>query len=231
MEFYVVRNCPLCDKTNNIFHVVVLGNGLHYRSCECGLFFHLWAMTPDSLAEYYKHQYRSDKGTPEVAKENIDEETEKADEIVQFLDGNVKPRNILDIGSSTGILLKKLQDVYKCSGMGVEPGNNFREYSQNLGLNVLSKIDDVGGNHKFDLITIIHVLEHCVEPMMFLEKVRELMADNGKLIVEVPLLMYAIEHPILFTEETLKIMLDKAGFAIDRLVVDKHVRVECHEAS
>lgn len=240
LTFGVMRECPLCERTNCVFQVVVLGEGLHYRSCECGLFFQLWAMLPEALAEYYKFQYRNDKGTPSPAKENIQEEIARADSIVQFLDGNVEPRYALDIGSSTGFLLKKLRDVYGCQVMGIEPGDNFREYSRGLGLNVLNDIEHLDGNQKFDLITVIHVLEHWVEPMKLLEKVRGLLADNGKLIVEVPFLMYAIEHPILFTKETFRAMLNKAGFVIDRLVVDNsllsegraaHATAECHEAS
>lgn len=228
MQFNVVRKCPLCERTNYTFQVVVLGEGLHYRSCDCGLFFQLWAMSPESLAEYYKHQYRADKGTPEPDKKNIQEEMIKADDIAQFLDGNIEPHNILDIGSSTGFLLKKLRDVYGCQVTGVEPGDNFREYSHGLGLNVLNDVEQLDGNQKFDLITIIHVLEHWVEPMKLLEKIHGLLADDGKLIVEVPLLMYAIEHPILFTEVTLKMILEKAGFTIERLVVDKHARAEAY---
>lgn len=217
MDFKVATNCPLCDMTWNHYHAIVPGKGLHYRACECGLYHHLWAMTEETLAEYYKNDYRSKKGSPEVTDFNVEEENVRADKIVRFIGAEINPRNALDIGCSTGMLMKRLQDLHRCKVTGVEPGDNFREYCRSLGLNVLSNIDCLNGNPKYDLITMIHVLEHLVEPMPFLEKVRGLMTEGGKLIVEVPVLMYTMDHPLMFTEETLRLMLDKAGFEIRKL--------------
>lgn len=228
-------DCPLCSSNHHRSYArlipderTILGTGIDeiiYGTCECGFIFQRWPMTPETLAEYYKYQYREFLGTAEVAKKNIKEETARADSIIEFLDGEIVPNDVLDVGSSTGLLLEKLQNIYGCRVVGIEPGDKFREYSQNHGLSVLSDIEYLNGHQKFDMVTIVHVLEHLVEPMALLEKVRGLIAEDGKLLVEVPLENYRLAHPVVFTEETFRTMLNKANFAIEKLAVSsKNIR-------
>lgn len=231
MIFRMVERCPLCDRDNshhNYYGTLELRerfqklgyDELTFVICECGLIFQWWAMTPETLAEYYNNIYRKMLGKSEPVSRDIKRERKRAKKIVRFLDES--PNNALDIGSAAGALLVKLRDTYKCKVTGIEPDDNYREYSQGLGLNVLSNLDCLNGNQKFDLITATHVLEHFIEPMAFLEKVRGLMSEEGKLILEVPLMSARLSHPIVFTEETFRKMLHKAGFKIDRLIVGKH---------
>jgi len=238
MIFRLAEHCPLCGSNYFRCHVKYIPvertieetgiDEIIYVICKCGLIFQLWPMTQETSAAYYKCQYREILGTPEVTNHNIKEETKRANGTIEFL--NNAPDSVLDIGSSTGLLLKKLRDTYKCNVVGIEPCDAFREYSRNLGSKVLSKIEYLNRKQKFDLITIIHVLEHFVEPMVLLEKARGLMAENGKLIIEVPLLDYRLSHPIVFTEETFRAMLNRAGFAIERLIVETHATAECRKA-
>lgn len=230
MIFRTAQKCPLCESPRFEYKICFPSQPKEFRLtgvdeiiyalCGCGLIYHWLPMTDETAAEYYKGQYRETLGTSEVRRKNIEEEIIKATKILKLIDG--VPSSVLDIGCSTGILLDKLRRAYKCNVMGIEPSDAFREYGHKLGLNVLGKIDDLNGNQKFDLITAIHVLEHIIEPVAFLEKVREFIAEGGKLIAEVPLLHQGLPHPIVFTEKTFRAMLNKAGFAIDRLVVDNH---------
>jgi SAM-dependent methyltransferase len=235
VRFALVEQCPLCGSERRISQAILIAtetqqragiDWLQYTTCECGFIFQTWAMTPETLKEYYKGKYREILGSEEPTEWNITQEVERADRIIRFL--NSDPINVLDIGSSTGVLLDKIRDKYRCNVVGVEPGDKFRAYSHKLGLNVLDSIERLNGNQRYDLITMIHVLEHFVEPMEILETVSELMAENGKLIIEVPLLGYSLSHPIVFTEETFRKMLHVAGFKIDRVVIDEHLMAEAH---
>jgi len=167
-------------------------------------------MTPEALAEYYKGEYRN---WEEPTDTSFRKEGQRAERLIGFMD--FAPANVLDIGSSTGLLLKSLQSKYGCDVVGIEPNDKYRKYSRRLGLNVLDNLGKLDGE-QFDLITIIHTLEHFTEPLELLEKAQNLMADGGKLLIEIPLQNVAYAHPIVFTEKTFERMLNTAGFVIEK---------------
>lgn len=232
MEFEVVENCPLCGRQSELPTIYVTEtkttisktgvDKIWYVVCECGLHYQNFMMTPESEREYYsKNEYRANLGRPNADDWSLRYETDRANRVLEYLDGKISPKKVLDIGCSAGMFLKEIQDKYKCEVMGIEPGN-FREHSQSIGLNVLSDIKYLNGNQKFDLITTIHVLEHLTEPIPFLEKVREFMAVDSKLVVVIPELNYRFIHPIAYNEETLERTLNKSGFLVERIGRTRH---------
>ena len=187
----------------------------------------MWMMTQGELKRYYDGPYREAIKTANVADCNISEQLQRAEKLISFMD-DIIPNNVLDIGSSTGMVLKVLRDTYECDILGVELCSRFSEFSRKIGVPTVNDIDQVNGR-KFDMVTILHTLEHLTEPMAILNRVRELIAENGTLWVEVPLMGYRLSHPTVFTEETLEKMLNKAGFVIERKTVDKkNILVEAH---
>ncbi|EPA05317.1 class I SAM-dependent methyltransferase [Candidatus Nitrosarchaeum limnium] len=103
----------------------------------------------------------------------------------------ITPKNgrILEIGSGHGFLLKKLQEL-KFSVTGIEVSKDRRIISKKVAPNVQVLDMDVNGNipkiSNLDSIVMFHVLEHIVDPIIFLKKARKLLSKNGKIIVEVP---------------------------------------------
>ena len=83
----------------------------------------------------------------------------------------------LDIGCSRGYLLQQVDASIK---FGVEPNAAWPMPS----IDTVRTIDEVGG--RYDLVTMIHVLEHEPYPVEFLRKAAERMTKQGKMIVEVP---------------------------------------------
>ena len=134
---------------------------------------------------------------------------------------NLTPRRHLDIGSSTGSFLKVMQDAYGCESVGVEPGDNFRKYSNEHGIKAVANISEVEG--KFDFISMCQVLEHITKPMEHLAIVRNLLEDDGYLLIDVPYMMPALSHPLLFNEDTLEKMLTRAGFEIYSYGISKQI--------
>ena len=116
----------------------------------------------------------------------------------------------MDIGSSTGVLLK----VMRARGrdvevVGVEPNKIFRECSNE---NVVADISEVEG--KFDFISIIHTLEHLPRPREMLDTIRDLMTDDGTLLIEVPIDSIELAHPVTFTKKTFLKLLYDTGYQI-----------------
>ena len=206
-----VLECPLCGGSE--FRKYGARRFLYsFSQCECGMVFQSKYLTDGKRHEYYKNVYRTcvPPFKNEVTKKNTDGELNSSKRYMRYV--NMVPKRHLDIGCSTGSFLKLMKDTHGCESTGVEPGDVFREYSNTSGINTVADICEVEG--KYDLITMAHVLEHSIKPIELLETVRGLLDDDGHLFVEVPVLGVAFSHPLLFSEDTLKMMLIKTGFDI-----------------
>jgi len=124
----------------------------------------------------------------------------------------------LDIGSSSGALLGEISEYFGCKSVGVEPGDGYRSFSTRQGYQIYPSLkalpSDAG---HFDLLSIMHVLEHFPDPVASLWELRENhLSQNGFLLIEVPNLLeheaLEIAHLIAFTPSTLKETVRRAGF-------------------
>jgi ubiquinone/menaquinone biosynthesis C-methylase UbiE len=81
-------------------------------------------------------------------------------------------------------------------------------------------------NHRFNLITMIHSLEHFPLPYEALCKIRRLLSENGTLLVAVPNAeaspfdFLVVDHLVHFGPEQLAHMVQRAGLKISHLRVD-----------
>jgi len=140
-------------------------------------------------------------------------------------------KSILDVGSGRGFMLYYLKRYYKYRrAAGTQISKNAIEFSINdLGLEIYDKdLLELSMDSSFDIITIWHVLEHVVEPEKYIEKIFNLLKDNGKLIIEVPnfnswtraltkrywLSLDLNYHITFFTPESLSLLLKNHGFKI-----------------
>jgi SAM-dependent methyltransferase len=101
-----------------------------------------------------------------------------------------RAKSILDIGSGRGFtlyFLKKIFRYHTTVGTQIDPAA-LKFSREKLGLDIygedLLKLDLKDG--QFDLVTMWHVLEHLPDPEAYVERIRRLLKDNGKLIIEVP---------------------------------------------
>ncbi len=110
---------------------------------------------------------------------------------------NQKSKTVLDIGCGTGDFLAACNK----SGFlvsGIEPNKNARVRAKSkLGI-LTSKLDVFDDspeifntineleNKKFDVITMWHVLEHVPNLLEYINKLKELLNENGRLIIAVP---------------------------------------------
>ncbi len=69
---------------------------------------------------------------------------------------------------------------------------------------------------KYDFITMGEVLEHVEEPVKLLQKLGDLLSDNGKLLITTPTNAPAIDHIYLFRNaEEIRNVISEAGFNIE----------------
>ena len=138
-----------------------------------------------------------------------------------------KNKTILDFGCSWGDLLVKLRNYSRsCSGIEVKQHCiNYIKRNYKF-ISIQNKLDNFNSN--FDIITLFHVLEHIPYQVETLKKLRKKLSRNGKIIIEVPhaqdfLILtkdlpefkkftFWSEHIVLHTENSLRKVLNSAGF-------------------
>jgi SAM-dependent methyltransferase len=126
----------------------------------------------------------------------------------------------LDVGCGNGRLLKALGSSYPDWRLsGTEFSARYRETVESLpGVECLftGPLSSVPGN--FNLIFLIHVLEHIVDPVPFLNEVRGKLSGDGFLFVELPSYesnpfeLLIIDHATHFSLATAGWVLRQAGF-------------------
>jgi len=144
----------------------------------------------------------------------------------EFLQYIITNQKWLDIGTGCGGILDALSPLASQT-CAVEPQKIARESLKKLGYDVYPRIEDAIENN-FDIVTLFHVFEHFTNPLQDLKLISQKMADQGKIIIEVPhardFLMSFLEHDsfkkftfwsehlILHTRQSLTTFLEKAGF-------------------
>ena len=95
-------------------------------------------------------------------------------------------RTLLDVGASYGWMVQVGRDL-GFDSFGLEPGD--AQYDDSLeGRIFRASLGDYcrQAHRKFDVITIWHVLEHLRDPLMAIAQMRDLLTDQGDLVIAVP---------------------------------------------
>lgn len=99
-----------------------------------------------------------------------------------------KSDKILEIGSGHGFFVESMHNSgYNITG--IEISKEKRKLSKKITNAEILDIDINQDDHKlekFNFILMFHVLEHLVNPIEFLKKLKKILAKNGKILVEVP---------------------------------------------
>lgn len=116
-----------------------------------------------------------------------------------------KPR-ILDYGGASGYNLIPFVDTLECGIL------DYEKWDLPKGISYLGKdISDLDEGDQFDVILLLHTLEHVLKPKLFLEELCNSVNDQGVIYVEVPLgcfrewqfLNEPLTHINFFSEESL----------------------------
>lgn len=225
----IVQNCPSCGSTASspFDQREFRGHPVTNKICRgCGLVYQSPRMTDAESHAFYEAEYRLlYQGQEGPNPKDLAVQTARSRVVLDFLHKHVKSSSrILDIGCSTGILLKEFQSYYQAKVFGVEPGKVYRQYAQSLGLEVYSSLDELqlAGDSRFTLVSMMHVLEHLPDPFGYLQNLREkFLEPDGYLLLEVPNLFahdcFEVAHLISFSTHTLTQVVQKAGYRVVQL--------------
>jgi len=137
----------------------------------------------------------------------------------------VAPGRLYEIGAATGAALWHFRragwTVGGCdpSALAVDQAWTFNGVTLDLG----DERDVLSRQGRLDLVSLSHVLEHLVDPLASLSRIRDALAPGGLLMFEVPCLtapqlnppgLYTLEHLNYFDETSLANLLAMAGFSM-----------------
>ena len=138
----------------------------------------------------------------------------------------ISSRTLLEIGPGNGLFLWWASQK-GCQVAGIEPSEDFCSRIQAEGLTCFHDlIENIDPSKlvKYDFVVMLHVLEHFIDPNSVLRRCRDLLKDNGLIVIEVPNILrpyrsldrYFLRyvHLSYFSPQTLTLILRKHGFGV-----------------
>ncbi len=143
---------------------------------------------------------------------------------------NTSGNTLLDIGAASGIFVKlAIDEGY--SAEGIEPSSQLvKEAEEKFGVKLFEgTIDNYGVKKKFDIVTILDLIEHVNDPADFMKKVSRLVRKDGMIVLVTPDISsfppkimkekwwhYRTAHINFFNIKSLKYLLEQSGFKIEK---------------
>lgn len=135
---------------------------------------------------------------------------------------------LLDVGCGNGALLRAYSKLApEWSLMGTELDNRHRSLIESIpGVEYLHNGPPDEAPGVFDIITMIHVIEHIPSPQMVLASLGKKLAPDGLLVIEAPdykknpFDLIIADHCTHFCKKTIAGLLEKAGYEIVYIATD-----------
>lgn len=228
-------SCPVCnggrwellsekDRYGLYFPVVVCR--------DCGLIQTSSRMDEDSYRAFYDKEYRQlYVGERHPSETFFRRQYKKGSRIYKYLQdygffSDRKDMFVFEVGCGAGGILQYFKEK-GCKVQGVDLGAEYIEYGKNkYGLDLMhGSLKEQTLSNSPDIVIYNHVFEHILYPNSELNTVRDVLADNGSLYLEVPgiknlmkrstvdfLRLIQNAHVFYFTLKTLNNLMMKNGF-------------------
>lgn len=223
---FVVAEDDLTGKPGRFSFVVCDRCGLAYQNPRLRLE-HIGDYYDD---EYIAHRKKADWGwlTPFYLRAMRRHDLAKLAIVDCYLDLNPASRT-LDIGCGAGTFLAELKARHGLEAVGVDL-KNLAHLPSMAGIDFRCGVlaEQALPAASFDLVTAWHYIEHDYDPPATLSRCRDLLAPDGRLVIEVPRLdslsfrlyrerwpgLQAPQHTVLLDRAQLLAMVDEAGLQL-----------------
>jgi len=230
--------CNLCgaDRFVTLAHRDRYGYPATADGClRCGLVFLNPVMTAEAYSEFYTDVYRplvsAYHGRLIDAESIQDEQREYAAARADFIEPRMRERScktLLDVGGSTGVVAHVMKERFDLLATVIDPAPLEIEVARALGLKTVTGFveDYDAGGATYDFIVLCQTVDHLLDVSLSLEKIRELLSDDGLFFVDIVDFRAAyrrngsvekaikIDHPYYLTDETMRAYLARSGFDI-----------------
>lgn len=135
-----------------------------------------------------------------------------------------KETTLLDVGCGTGAIIEMLSNHFNTYGLDSSP--QAIEFCRKRGLTNLfqGNLESFNKDRKFDIITILDVIEHIDDDVKLLRQSNELLKENGSVVVTVPAFQFlwsyhdiVTHHKRRYTKNQLIKVVKSAGFQIKHI--------------
>jgi len=151
--------------------------------------------------------------------------------IVEYLK-ELNPSKLLDIGCGLGALLAAYGSNNNTELYGTEISNVAGKHASNFANVFIGNLEDASyKNEYFDAVTCHHVIEHVLNPEIFIEEIKRILKKNGILVLATPdfdsgcarlfgnkyRLLHDKTHISLFSSDSMHRFLRDYGFIIKKV--------------
>ncbi len=149
------------------------------------------------------------------------------DDLAERLIQRHHPQNVLDIGSKYPYFLHCFKQRGVENVLGIDGCEEAIEYGQELDVPMIvgDFLEHDFGDQKFDLITLVHCIEHFSDPRVAIRKIRDLLTERGVIYIRTPEVgqsgiglhlseeHYAV-HPLVFSKASFHLLARQEGLHI-----------------
>lgn len=233
--------CNACGsrKGRTLFSQDRHGLGLSTELClRCGLLYLNPRPTAAAYADFYEHAYETyfPSRARLISQQRIPTGT-AARRIDAYRELLPPGSRLLELGAGDGAFLRALSSLPRVEAAGIEPSTLCKSVCEQLGGNIVaSSLEEMEAPIvPYTHAAAFHVLEHCVNPVETLRGLGAQLADGGTLFVEVPNLrgqwrglgMIHLAHPMMFLPDSLRYVVERAGFAVEKIEELESPLLEC----
>ena len=178
--FLNFKQCNACYCSDYVFESKKLGIDI-LRCNNCGVSFS--SLYPRNFDDLYSDDAYLNKSLVAYDLSRKYRIERFAKERIAILNQYHHEGTLLDVGCGTGWFLEEATKKYQVAG--VEYSDSLRSWLQdNLGISSWKTIEDVPGN--FDIITAFDLIEHVVDPYLMLQKMKNKLKKDGKILIYTP---------------------------------------------
>ncbi len=198
-------------------------------NCKEEKYYKRRVMPPASFEETYWQEAVDPDGNTRRLLEEKDKKIEDCKNEISFINA-LPPGKILDVGCGPGFLLSAVRQGWEKHG--VEVSHLAASVAQQYATIHNGFLKDAHySSEYFDVVVAYHVIEHMQDPVFELTRMHSLLKTHGKLIVATPnfdsgcarrfkenyRLLHDTTHISLFSDSSLKELLQDLGFQVDAI--------------
>lgn len=180
--------CILCDRALHLLGQDFTGRKI-FKCEQCAYVMTPLAAEAENLALYDNPEYFDGWGCNlEFDYERFEPSVhQQVRDYLDFIAAHAPGKSLLDVGTGSGLL----PHMARSMGYEVEGTDLSKHVSENVPAKAgfpihHGTLEEIEFDRKYDIITMLHVLEHTSNPLTTLRRCRELLNDGGYLIVVVP---------------------------------------------